>query len=181
MKKMLKKLFAKLLVSYREHCADVAQLRVERAEAHQKVADAKLEIALSKSDPEFATAHLLEGTNLLDDAIEDYENALFLDESRSYLGSAGITGKIIMAIPAVLITVLAIAFVGDKVAGAIGLVAFSTEYNLIVAAAFLAIGIPAAISIDSGFVYKLRMKAKIARLKALRRGISNAEFLREFA
>ena len=90
----IKNLIANLITKYRNHCAEVAQLRVEREEARQKLAEAKLELSCMKSDPMFVDVHLREGLKLLDDAIVDYEDAVALEKSRSYLGAASWTGKV---------------------------------------------------------------------------------------
>ena len=178
--KAIKRLFAKLVTKYREHCAEVAQLRVERAEARKYVAEAKLEFSYANSDPECSDTHLRNGLRWLDKAIDEYDEACILDKSRSYLGSASFTGKVIMAAPAVLLLTLLIVFVGDRIASAFDFVSFSTQYNLVMLGTFFVLAIPAAISIDSGFVYKIRMKIKIARLKAIRKSIANTKFLIEF-
>jgi hypothetical protein len=176
----IKNLIANLITKYRNHCAEVAQLRVEREEARQKLAEAKLELSCMKSDPVFADVHLREGLKLLDDAIADYEDAVVLEKSRSYLGAASWTGKVIMAIPVVLALTLLIAFVGDKAAGLLGFPSFGTQYNITVGVAFFVIALPASYAFCRGLFFEILMRIKVLRLKGLRKSLADAEFLSEF-
>ncbi len=179
--KTIKMLFMKLMIKYREHCEDVAQLKIERAEAQLNVAIAKKEIACMKADPTFADTHMEEALPYLDKAIDKYEEALFCERSWSYLGAASITGKALSCIPILLLLTLAILFVGDKVAGLLGLPLFGTQYYITLAVTLLVMAIPAVIGIDKGFLHSIAMRIKIARLKSLRKNISDVLFLNEFA
>jgi hypothetical protein len=117
---------------------------------------------------------------LLDDAIADYEDAVVLEKSRSYLGAASWTGKVIMAIPVVLALTLLIAFVGDKAAGLLGFPSFGTQYNITVGVIFFVIALPASYAFCRGLFFEILMRIKVLRLKGLRKSLADAEFLSEF-
>jgi hypothetical protein len=93
----IKNLIANLITKYRNHCAEVAQLRVEREEARQKLAEAKLELSCMKSDPVFADVYegfivafmawndagnAIQTGQLLMEQLENEEEAVILTRSR---------------------------------------------------------------------------------------------------